>query len=37
MKIRMKHMGSTAADIDIEYDIDEAKRVVEIKAQAFDS
>lgn len=35
--IRMKHTGATAADLTIEYTIDEARKVVEIEASAFDS
>lgn len=36
-QIRMKHMGSTAADLVIEYTIDEATHSIELKADAFDS
>lgn len=36
-KIRMKHTGSTAADLEIQYRIDEAGRVVELQTEAFDS
>jgi hypothetical protein len=37
LKIRMKHMGSTAADLNVEYEIDEAAQVVELRTAAFDS
>lgn len=36
-KIRMKHMASTAADHEIQYEIDEASHVVELESVAFDS
>jgi len=35
--IRMKHMGSTAADLEIRYEINEASQVVELETSAFDS
>lgn len=37
MQIRMKHMGSTAADLNVEYEIDETAQVVELRTEAFDS
>jgi hypothetical protein len=37
LKIRMKHMGSTAADLSVEYEIDEAAQVVELRTDALDS
>lgn len=36
-QIRMKHMGSTAADLDIEYSVDDSAKVVEMKTAAFNS
>ena len=36
-RIRMKHMGSTAADLEINYQVDSANRVVSLQASAFDS
>lgn len=36
-KIRMKHMASTAGDLEIQYEINEASLVVELEASAFDS
>lgn len=37
LEIRMKHMASTAADLEIRYEIDEFSPVVELEADAFDS
>jgi hypothetical protein len=33
----MKHMGSSAADLDMDYEINEVSHVVELEADAFDS
>lgn len=35
--VRMKHMGSTAADLEIGYRVDKDKRIVLLQADAFDS
>lgn len=35
--IRLKHMGSTAADLEIDYQIDTTNQVVSLQANAFDS
>lgn len=35
--IRLKHMGSSAADLEIDYQIDTTNRVVSMQANAFDS
>lgn len=35
--IRMKHMASSAADLEINYQIDSANHVVSLQASAFDS
>ena len=37
MQIYMKHIGSTAADLLIDYDINEAEQYVTLKTNAFDS
>lgn len=37
MQVRMKHMGSTAADLEIEYIIYEAEQCVTLNADGFDS
>lgn len=37
MQIWMKHMGSTAADLPLEYSIDEENKQVLVNADAFDS
>lgn len=37
LEIRMKHMASTAADLEIRYEIDESSPVVELETSAFDS
>lgn len=37
MEILMKHIGSTAADLEIKYEINEESPVVELKTSAFDS
>lgn len=37
LQIRMKHMGSSAADLDVEYEIDEASQIVKLETRAFDS
>lgn len=36
-QIRMKHMASTADDLEIQYEINEVSQVVEMEASAFDS
>lgn len=36
-QIRMKHMASTAGDLEIQYEINEASQIVELETSAFDS
>ena len=37
MKIRLKHSFSRAYDVEVEYQVDEAKKIVEIQADSFDA